>query len=64
MVLISGIIVGTDFIPVPDISLNVEPEAIPSIVGRRFFSKKYTYAVPIFSFGTTDLNPWLVVTSF
>ena len=36
----SGITAGTFFIVLPDTSLNVDPDAMPSITGRVFFKKK------------------------
>ena len=53
---VSGITAGTFFIVLPETSLKVEPDAAPSIVGRLFFKKKYTNAVPISGFGTTVLG--------
>lgn len=35
----SGMNAGTDFIVLPETSLNVEPDAIPSIVDRLSFRK-------------------------
>ena len=40
IVSLSGITTGTDFIPAPDISLKVEPEAIPSMVGNKNVSNR------------------------
>ena len=38
---------GIFFMALPEISLNVEPDAALSITGRLCFKKKYTNAVPI-----------------
>ena len=54
---LSGITAGTDFMPEPEISLNVDPEAIPSMVGKACLRKKYIKAVPTLVLGMTDLKP-------
>ena len=43
--------------PEPEISLNVDPEAIPSMIGKTCLRKKYIKAVPTLVLGMTDLKP-------
>lgn len=54
---LSGMMAGTDFMPEPEISLNVDPKAIPSMVGNACLRKKYIKAVPTLVWGMTDLKP-------
>lgn len=54
---LSGMTAGIFFMVAPETSLKVEPDAILSMIGRLYFKKKYTNAVPISVLGTTDLKP-------